>query len=49
MAAILSPFFDSPLRRRAERFEALVAYRDRMMRRFYPGFVLQGGGERSAA
>ena len=48
-AAILSPFFDSPLRRRAERFEALIAYRDRMMRRFYPGFGLQGGGERSAA
>jgi glutathione S-transferase len=49
VAAILTPFFDSPLRRRAERFEGLIAYRDRMMRRFYPGFGLQGGGERSAA
>jgi glutathione S-transferase len=49
VAAILSPFFDSPLRRRAERFESLVAYRDRMMRRFYPGFGLEGDGERTAA
>jgi glutathione S-transferase len=49
VAAILTPFFDSPLRRRAERFEGLLAYRDRMMRRFYPGFGLQGGGQRSAA
>ena len=49
VAAILSVFFDSPLRRRAERFEGLVAYRDRMMRRFYPGFGLQGRPERSAA
>ena len=38
LAAILTPFFDSPLRRRAERFANLVAYRDRLMRRFYPGF-----------
>lgn len=49
VAAILSPFFDSPLRRRAERFESLIAYRDRMMRRFYPGFGLEGAAERSAA
>ena len=49
VAAILSPFFDSPLRRRAERFEALAAYRDRMMRRFYPNFALSEAGERSAA
>jgi glutathione S-transferase len=40
VAAILTPFFDSPLRRRAERFGALVAYRDRMLDRFYPGFGL---------
>jgi glutathione S-transferase len=40
VAAILTPFFDSPLRRRAERFETLVAYRDRMIERFYPGFGL---------
>jgi glutathione S-transferase len=49
VTAILSPFFDSPLRRRAERFESLTTYRDRMMRRFYPGFGLEGGGERTAA
>ncbi len=49
VAAILTPFFDSPLRRRAERFPSLIAYRERMMRRFYPGFGLQGGRERSAA
>ena len=48
VAAILTPFFDSPLRRRAERFAALVAYRDRMMRRFYPGFGVESG-ERTAA
>lgn len=41
VAAILTPFFESPLRRRAERFETLVAYRDRMMQRFYPGFGLE--------
>ena len=39
LAAILTPFFDSPLRRRAERYAGLLAYRDRMMERFYPGFV----------
>jgi glutathione S-transferase len=49
VAAILTAFFDSPLRRRAERFEALIAYRDRMMRRFYPGFGVKCAGERSAA
>lgn len=38
LAAILTPFFDSPLRRRAERFANLVAYRGRLMRRFYPDF-----------
>ncbi len=39
LAAILTPFFDSPLRRRAERFDNLLDYRDRMMRRFYPQFA----------
>ena len=39
MAAILTPFFDSPLRRRAERFPTLVAYRDRMLARYYPEFA----------
>ena len=41
VAAILTPFFDSPLRGRAERFATLVGYRDRMMDRFYPGFGLE--------
>jgi glutathione S-transferase len=36
LAAILTPFFDSPLRRRTERYPTLVAYVDRMMRRYYP-------------
>lgn len=36
LAAILTPFFDSPLRRKAETFTTLVAYVDRMMKRYYP-------------
>ncbi|AUX44863.1 glutathione S-transferase [Sorangium cellulosum] len=36
LAGILTPFFDSPLRRRAEGFANLVAYTARMMRAFYP-------------
>ncbi len=36
LAGLLTPFFDSPLRREAERHDNLVAYVDRMMRRFYP-------------
>ena len=38
LGAILTPFFESPLRRRAERFANLAAYQGRLMRRFYPGF-----------
>jgi glutathione S-transferase len=49
VAAILTPFFDSALRRRAERFVRLTAYRDRMMERFYPAFALEANGARSAA
>jgi glutathione S-transferase len=37
MAAILTPFFDSPLRGRAERYGNLVAYADRMMAQYFPG------------
>lgn len=37
LAGILTSFFDSPLRREAERHDNLVAYVDRMMDRFYPG------------
>lgn len=36
LAGVLTPFFDTPLRREAERLPNLVAYVGRMMRRFYP-------------
>jgi glutathione S-transferase len=36
LAGILTPFFESDLRRTAERFDNLVAYVDRMMLRYYP-------------
>lgn len=39
----LTPFFDSPLRRKAEGFPNLVAYVERMMGRYFPDFVWEGG------
>jgi glutathione S-transferase len=36
LAGILTPYFDSPLRRKAETFPNLVAYTARMMRELYP-------------
>ncbi|NBB14341.1 glutathione S-transferase family protein [Caulobacter sp. SLTY] len=36
LAGILTPFFDSPLRRKAEAMPSLVAYVGRMNQRFYP-------------
>lgn len=36
LAAIMTPFFDSPLRREAESYPRLVAYVGRMMAQFYP-------------
>jgi glutathione S-transferase len=36
LAEVLSPFFDSPLRRKGESFSNLVAYTDRMAGRYYP-------------
>jgi len=36
LAAALTPFFDSPLRRRAESYANLVAYVGRMMARYFP-------------
>ncbi len=39
LAQILTPWFDSPLRRRCEGFANLVAYVDRMMARFFPDFA----------
>ena len=35
MAAILTPFFESPLRHNAEGYANLVAYTARMMERYY--------------
>ena len=36
IAGILTPFFDSPLRRRAQQFANLNAYVERMMAQYYP-------------
>jgi glutathione S-transferase len=36
LAGLLTPYFDSALRERAFRYDALPAYVDRMMARFYP-------------
>ncbi|MGJ5007939.1 glutathione S-transferase family protein [Bradyrhizobium oligotrophicum] len=38
IAGILTPFFDSELRRRTESFGNLVAYAERMMAQYYPEF-----------
>jgi glutathione S-transferase len=40
-ASILTPFFDAPLRNRAESHANLVAYCDRMMRQYYPNVANQ--------
>jgi glutathione S-transferase len=42
LASLLTPRFDSPLRRRAERHDSLTAYVDRMMARFYPAHPWDG-------
>jgi glutathione S-transferase len=39
LAGILTPFFDSRLRDRAEEFQNLVSYVDRMMLQYYPEFA----------
>jgi glutathione S-transferase len=36
LAGLLTPFFDSPLRRRAETYANLVDYTDRMMATYFP-------------
>jgi glutathione S-transferase len=41
LAQILTPFFDSPLRRRAESLPNLVAFAERMMAGYYPEFAPQ--------
>jgi glutathione S-transferase len=43
LTLLLSPWFESPLRRQAEKFAPLVAYVDRMMGVFYPGFPWRAG------
>ncbi len=39
LAGILTPFFTSQLRERAEEFQNLTAYVDRMMLQYYPDFA----------
>ena len=39
LAGILTPFFDSPLRERTEKFDNLTAYVGRMMQQYYPEFA----------
>ncbi len=39
LAGILTPFFDSPLRARTEKFSNLTDYVDRMMGQYYPEFA----------
>jgi glutathione S-transferase len=41
LAGILTPYFDTALRDAALAHPNLVAYRDRMMERYYPGFAQQ--------
>ena len=43
LAGILTPWFDSELRRQAEDFPDLVRYVDRLMGQFYPGFAWRCG------
>ena len=39
LAGTLTPFFVSPLRERAQQFDNLTAYVDRMMGQYYPKFA----------
>jgi glutathione S-transferase len=39
LAALMTPYFDAPLRRRAVAFDTLTAYVDRMMAGVYPDFA----------
>ena len=39
LAGILTPFFDSKLREKAEEFGNLTDYVDRMMLQYYPDFA----------
>lgn len=48
LAYVMSPFFESELRRQAEAFGNLVAYVDRMMAEFYPAFAWRAEGAEPA-
>ena len=39
LAAVATPHFDTPVRDALLKFPNLVAYHDRIMRRFYPAFA----------
>jgi hypothetical protein len=39
LAGLMTPFFESELRRRAESFDNLTAYVSRMMAQYYPEFA----------
>jgi glutathione S-transferase len=41
VAGVLSPLFETPVRRAAERHANLVDYRDRMMARYYPEYAME--------
>ena len=48
LAYMLTPFFESELRRQAEAFDNLVSYVDRMMAEFYPAFAWQAAAAEGA-
>jgi glutathione S-transferase len=49
LAGVLTPFFESPLRRHAEGLPNLVGYVERMMLRYYPDFAWNGAEAAVAA
>lgn len=48
VAGVLTPFFTGELRRRAEAYDNLVAYADRMMDAYYPDFAWAAQAEAAA-
>lgn len=49
LAGVVTPFFDTPLRRKAEALPNVVGYVERMMLRFYPDFAWGEVAEESMA
>jgi hypothetical protein len=47
LSGILTPFFESKLRAKAEQYDNLAAYVDRMMGQYFPEF--EWGRQREAA